>query len=368
MKEKLCIIYSVAPRYREAIFRLLDKAYNCVWYLGQPKTDIKQMNHGILKNVHFFKQYGNPSTLYWKSIFSALFDKTQNVYLVLLESRAISDYFFLLLKKCFFPEKRIYIWTHGLYGRENKIDKKLKVWQYNNVDGIFVYSNYSRNLLIKNGISENKVFTIHNSLHYNEQRALRESIRPSGIFKEYFGNGNPVIIFIGRLTKVKKLDMLVDAVSELREQGEEYNLVLVGDGIERDNLVIKVENLKMSNQVWFYGACYDEKTNAELIYNADLCVAPGNVGLTAMHTMVFGTPVISHGDFKWQMPEFEAILPGQTGDFFERDNLKSLVKSISHWFKSKSGKREEVREDCYKEIDTLWNPDFQMDVFKDNLF
>lgn len=42
---------------------------------------------------------------------------------------------------------------------------------------------------------------------------------------------------------------------------------------------------RVDKNVWFYGSCYDEQTNAELIYNADMCVAPGNVGLTAIHAM-----------------------------------------------------------------------------------
>lgn len=116
--------------------------------------------------------------------------------------------------------------------------------------------------------------------------------------------------------------------------------------------------------MWFYGACYDEKPNAELIYNADLCVAPGNVGLTAMHTMVFGTPVISHNDFKWQMPEFEAIHPNETGDFFEYKNTESLASTISNWFSVHKSDRAEVRRFCYHEIDTQWNPNFQIKVIR----
>lgn len=108
------------------------------------------------------------------------------------------------------------------------------------------------------------------------------------------------------------------------------------------------------------------KKNAELIYNADLCVAPGNVGLTAMHTMVFGTPVISHNNFPWQMPEFEAIHPGETGDFFEMDNVDSLARTINQWFDSGKS-REEVRHACYHEIDTQWNPKFQIEVIKNLL-
>lgn len=85
--------------------------------------------------------------------------------------------------------------------------------------------------------------------------------------------------------------------------------------MRKQQLQQQVKSYNLANNIWFYGACYDEIKNAALIYNADLCVSPGNVGLTAMHSMVFGTPVITHNDFKWQMPEFEAIEPGKTGDF-----------------------------------------------------
>ena len=129
----------------------------------------------------------------------------------------------------------------------------------------------------------------------------------------------------------------------------------------------KVHDLGLKDSVWFYGSCYDEHTIAELIFNADLCVAPGNIGLTAMHAMVFGCPCMSHNTFKWQMPEFEAIQPGVTGDFFEMNNVESLTNAISKWFLIKSDKRDEVRRACFNEIDTKWNPHFQMEVIKKNL-
>ena len=122
-----------------------------------------------------------------------------------------------------------------------------------------------------------------------------------------------------------------------------------------------------NDKVWFYGVCYDEKTNAELIYNADLCVSPGNVGLTAMHSLVFGCPVITHNCFEWQMPEYEAIQAGVTGDFFTMDDTDDLTMVISRWFARKMDSREEVRKACFNEIDSNWNPYYQMDIIKKNL-
>jgi len=362
----LCIIYNTAPRYREAIFQAIDKEYNCYWYFGETKSDIKEMDLSLLKNTQYYKTYGDTNTLYWKiGILSLLFKRKFQTFLMLSESRSLSDYFFLGLARVL--RKKVYVWTHGWYGKETKKESILKKWQFNRTEGIFVYSNYSRNLMIEQGIPREKIFTIHNSLHYDEQIALRMSIKTSNIYKEHFTNDNPTIIFIGRLTQVKKLDQLVDAMYKLKRRGESFNLIFVGNGTEKEDLQNRVSKFGLMDNVWFYGACYDERQNAELIYNADLCVAPGNIGLTAMHAMMFGCPCLSHNTFKWQMPEFEAIQPDITGDFFEMDNVDSLAETISKWFFKKNNKREEVRKACFNEIDTQWNPYFQMEVIKKNL-
>lgn len=367
MMKKLCVIYNTAPRYREAIFRAIDKEYDTDWYFGRTKTDIKEMDLSLLRSPHYYLNLGYKQKLFWKCVQHTLFKADCDIYLTLMESRAVSDYLFLLLKRCLFPRKRVYIWTHGWYGKESKIEAMLKRWQFKRVDGIFVYGNYARKLLIEQGIERSKIFVIHNSLHYDEQVALRKKMVDSDIYHSHFGNNWPTLIFIGRLTKVKQLDLLIDALQMLKERGEHYNLTLVGNGEERMALETQVRQLGLEERVWFYGACYDEEQNASLIYNADLCVAPGNVGLTAMHTMVFGTPVVSHDDFSWQMPEFEAIKQGETGDFFTRGNAESLTDTIQRWMLMHSGKRKQVREACYREIDTQWNPDYQMEVIRKNL-
>lgn len=366
--QKLCIIYNTAPRYREAVFRMIDAEYECDWYFGETKTDIKEMDTSLLKNVKYYKSIGNPNRIYWKKgVLKLLFKKKYKNFFLLAETRSVTDWLFFLLAAAFFPNKKIYIWTHGWYGKETGIDAKMKLWLYRHVAGTFVYGDRAKKLLMEKNIPENRLFAIHNSLNYDEQISLRKSMGTSDIFKNHFKNSYPVIIFIGRLTKVKKLGMLVDALAKLESQGECYNLVFVGDGVERDDLEKKVVTMKLQDCVWFYGACYDEKHNAELIYNADLCVSPGNVGLTAMHALVFGCPVITHDCFEWQMPEFEAIHVGATGDFFKKDDVEDLTTVISRWFAKKKGERDEVRNMCFKEIDTYWNPYYQMNVIKKNL-
>ena len=53
----------------------------------------------------------------------------------------------------------------------------------------------------------------------------------------------PVLIFTGRLTKIKRLDLLIKAVTFLNRKEPRVNALLVGDGTEKENLMnINVEN------------------------------------------------------------------------------------------------------------------------------
>lgn len=223
---------------------------------------------------------------------------------------------------------------------------------------IITYGNYAREIMIKQGYHPEKISVLHNSLAYSEQIVLRNTDLQSSIYQRHFDNSNQNLIFIGRLKPIKKLDMIIEAMALLKKNGMLLNLTFVGDGEERPMLEKLAEYHDLERNVWFYGACYDERKNAELVFNADLCVAPGNIGLTAMHALMFGCPAITHNDFTHQMPEFEAILPGVTGDFFEFGSVSSLADTILRWFNSNNN-REQVREACFKEIDSRWTPVYQ---------
>lgn len=362
---KLCMIYSTAPHYREGIFTTIDREYDCDWYFGRSKNDIKEIDFSKLKNVHFLKSIGNQKKFYLKiGLLKLLFKKEYHIYFMLGDVRSISDWLFYIFANIFFKTKKIYLWTHGWYGKENKWEGALKLWMYKHVSGVFVYGERAKELLIKEGISSDKMFVIHNSLDYETQIGIRKQLKPTSIYINHFCNNYPVILFIGRLTKVKHLELLVYALKKMKDNGIECNLVLIGNGEEKSNLQNIVSKLNINNNVWFYGATYREQEKAELIYNADVCVSPGNVGLTAMDSMVYGTPVISHDNFAWQMPEFEAIKAGYTGDFFAYQNLESLTEAITRWLTNSSSNRENIRKACFKEIDDFWNPFYQIKIIK----
>lgn len=360
---RLCIVLNFAAKYREGIFTLIDREYDCDWYFGDNGKDIKGMDLSLLHRVNLIKTRWLFGNWYWQPGIPALLHKYDH-FLVLGEPYCLSTWV-LAWTAFFIPRKKVYYWTHGWYGRESRLKKIIKKMFFKPADGIFLYGNYARSLMMKEGYSEEKMFVLHNSLNYDKQLQLRNNTTMTDVYKRHFGNDYKTLIFIGRLTVEKRIDLLLEAVTTLKNRGQRYNVVLVGDGTARQ----QSEQLakKLGINVWFYGACYDEPTNAGLIYNADLCVSPGNVGLTAVHSMMFGTPVVTHDNFPFQMPEFETIIEGKTGAFFKQNDVESLALVIENWFSTHGNDRESVRKACYKEIDTAWTPRFQLDVIKENM-
>lgn len=364
--KKIAMLFPYAPSYREPIYQLMDKELDVDWFFaGNATRNLKMFNYKLLKNCNLNmseKKVLGPISYYkgWKNLHLEKYDFVviPGVIRCLSEWRIISK----LGRQKRGP--KLFLWTHGWYGKETGLQKIIKKKFFSKVDGFFLYGDYAKNLMIQEGFEESRLHVIKNSLDYDGQLELRNKIATSDIYTSHFGNNHPVIVFIGRLTPVKQLNQLIDAVAMLKQKGEEYNIALIGDGEMKEQLTLDAKKQGLEQNVWFYGSCFDEKTNAELIYNADVCVAPGNIGLTAMHSLMFGCPAISHNDFKWQMPEYESIHAGVTGDFFERNNTASLADCISKWFKEHKNKREEVRQACFNEIDTCWNPHYQLNLIK----
>ena len=365
---KILYLDNVATHYRKAIFLLMDNTFQVDYLFGESLGDIKQMDTSLLKgHVKKTKTKRLFAGWYWQpGLLGKLFEPYDR-FLLVCETRALSTWAFCLIARLLGKSSKVYFWSHGWYGKETHLEKVIKKLLFLLPSGgVFLYGNYARELMIKEGFDSSKLFTIHNSLDYENQLLIRNHLCETKAYMNHFGNDNTNLIFIGRLTPVKKLDMLLSALRICADKGYVYNMTFIGDGEKRSELEALTLELELQNQVWFYGACYDEEENARLIYNADLCVAPGNVGLTAMHSMVFGTPVITHNNFPYQMPEFEAIHESVTGDFFEYNDINSLAECVVKWFANHQD-REATRQACYKEIDEQWTPQFQIEVLKNYL-
>ena len=157
----------------------------------------------------------------------------------------------------------------------------LKILFYNFANKIIAISTMSKNSLQKIVIFNKKITLIYNPY-------LEKILKIKKIKKNKLSSFN--ILSIGRLTKQKNFPLLINAVIKLSKKYEKINLLIIGDGNLKNNLVNKTrycKNIKIIN--------WKNKLNKYYL-NSDLFVLPSyyeglpNVMLDAMNHEI---PIIS---------------------------------------------------------------------------
>lgn len=358
----ICCMFNFPSHYRKNIYKLIESEFNSDFYFGdKPKDKIKMLSFDIFNKPHVLYRTRKLGWLSWNpDSIKHSFNKSYSTYILTGEMSCLSTWYTLILNRML--SKKTYLWSHCWYGDETPVRAFVTKIYLRLASGLFVYGNYAKELLISEGFKEDVIHVIYNSLDYDEQLKIRKDLKFNNVYNEYFGNDYPVVIFTGRLTLEKKIDQLIDAHKILLNQGVPFNVLLLGDGEDSQRLKKIVRKADIESFFWFYGACYDENVIGNLFYNATVCVSPGNVGLTAIHAMSYGCPVIAHSTFNKQGPEFEAIEPAVTGDFFEKDNVFSLAEKIKYWLAVTN--KSEVSASCFNVIDSKYNPNNQLEILK----
>jgi glycosyltransferase involved in cell wall biosynthesis len=256
--------------------------------------------------------------------------------------------------------KRVLFWTIGWMGDEVGVKRWIRKTFYRLADGLLLYGHDAKMKCLQDGLSPEVLHVIYNSLDYEHQRSIRETFRRPADTRDIrlrlFGNTDPMVICTTRLTAHRRLDLLLESLAVLRKRGARVNLLLVGDGNLRASLEETAAKLEVP--VHFYGAEYKEEVLGPLVMASNALVAPGMVGLAAMHALAYGTPVITHSDPEDQAPEYEAIQPGITGTLFERNNVESLAAAIASWTQTEDIS-EAARRNCFGVMERFYNPAFQ---------
>lgn len=357
------MVLNIAPSYRRALLQKLDESTRVDFFFCAGDTDMQITSLMDISSLSGFKHYLKSkfkgSKLIWQEGWFRLLFERYDGFILTGNPGIRSNWLLLILARL--CGKKVYLWSHGLYGKEGFWQRKKNMLYMNFASGLFLYGNYGKAQLNKAGYSKKKMTVIYNSLDTASQKALRERVEDLSFLRNYFGGDAPIVIFLGRLTPQKSLHLLIEALGVLKAQDVMCNALIVGSGECEKQLRERAETIGVSDRIWFYGDCYDEDMIATLLKSSTVCVSPGNVGLTAMHALSYGVPVITHNRFSEQMPEFEAIHAGVSGDFFKYDDSISLADKIYNLITllSDKTKKEACVKECRSIIDTTYNPDNQ---------
>jgi glycosyltransferase involved in cell wall biosynthesis len=136
--------------------------------------------------------------------------------------------------------------------------------------------------------------------------------------------GRPIIGFVGRLAKQKRVDRLVDAFAELADSFPRAVLTVVGDGPERDALEGQVRRLGVETRVEMTGLVDDVEKRMREFTCVVLPSAFEGFPNVVMEALAIGVPVIACpvGDVE------DVVLNGHTGYLIEDDSPAALAALI----------------------------------------
>lgn len=192
----------------------------------------------------------------------------------------------------------------------NFLERHLLWSFYNQCYKVIAISYGIQKLLTSKGIRKAKTVLIRNPIDFSSIQKLAQDSKSKIPQYEY-------IAYIGRLSKVKNLDLLIDSFSELRKK-HNINLLIIGDGPEKDILINKVRSLNLEENVLFYGSVsnpYPLMMNAKFIALSSLSEAYPTVVVESLFLgkTVVSTPnpgaseILNHGEFGYITKDFSIL-------------------------------------------------------------
>ncbi len=198
---------------------------------------------------------------------------------------------------------------------------------YTDLHKIIFVSALSKSSWIKinRWLPKEKCLTILNSIPVSNNSELEE--QTESLRKRYnIGTDIPLLVFIGRVRKSKGCEVLLHALSRLKDL--KYHLVYIGRGkpLSYPEYLQKLsEKIGIGDRVSFYGF----STNVQqLLKDADIGVAPSIVresgSLSVLEFMQTGKCIITTNN--GGQPEY--IINGETGLLVPANNIQELSNAI----------------------------------------
>jgi glycosyltransferase involved in cell wall biosynthesis len=139
-----------------------------------------------------------------------------------------------------------------------------------------------------------------------------------------------MVLFCGRLRRSPPtdLDMTLHALRRLADRGDDLQLVVIGSGEDQARLMSIANDEGVAERVRWLGALYDEQDLAPWFLSARCLVYPGSIGLTLMHALAYGLPVVTHSSRQLHNPEIYALREGFNGLTFTRGDVADMAEKL----------------------------------------
>jgi glycosyltransferase involved in cell wall biosynthesis len=209
-----------------------------------------------------------------------------------------------------------------------RISEAMEKFIYKKARYITVHSDGNRENIISKNVNSEKIVTIHNWVD-------TELIKPSENNDNYFKmkdnlNGRFVVSFAGVMGFAQGLDIVVNC-AELLKSYKDILFLLVGDGVKKDGLIKKVEDIQLNNIKFL--PLQPKEMYLSILSASDICLVTLDknvktpvVPAKLLNIMASGRPVVACMNLKGDAPKI--IKAAKCGYCVEADDVKGFSEAI----------------------------------------
>lgn len=209
---------------------------------------------------------------------------------------------------------KLAFWDHGRNlqsANPGGLKERFKGWTTTQVDWWFAYTRMTADIVAGRGFPRERITVLNNAIDTSELRGFAQEIRLEEVeaLRTSLGlSGKRVGLYLGALYPDKRLDFLVEAVRAVRSRLDDFALLVIGDGLDREQMRAWA---KAYPWVCWVGAKRgrDKALHARL---AEIILIPAQVGLVIVDSFVLGLPLITTDNPK-HGPEIAYLAPGVNG-------------------------------------------------------
>lgn len=349
-KTKVLVVYPYLQHYRLGVFQEMDRNDEIEYTFVSDVTG----RHGIeplpasVVDRHMLAPRKKIGPFYWqRGLLSILAKSKYDAVIFFAEIPALSTWAGTILARL--QRKPVLFWTTGWHRPEKGIKRLGRNFFYHMSNMLLLYGELGKSIGQKMQFPSKKMTVIGNSV---EAASTEDRKEESLVYDK--SSDELIIGAVIRLTGVKRLDLIIQAAALLKKEKTLPRIVvlIVGEGAERDKL--KKLAAELGVDLVMPGAFYGKSALDQVYKNLDITVVPAAVGLTAIQSMSHGVPVVSNDSAYTQMPEWESIRPGVTGELFAEDDVDSLAAAIKRIAVLSTEERTAMSENCKIEVKQNW--------------
>lgn len=261
------------------------------------------------------------------------------------------------------------LWGHGYSKQERPRKLKLRERQGKLADALVFYDQrtaagferrhprFEGAFVAKNTIDLDAIESAR-ARHAASGAAAEHTWRDLGFGVPFLERRGPIALHVSRLADDNGVEVLIDATARVPDMTS----VVVGAGPREARLRALAEAAGVQERVRFVGDRYREDELAPLFALADLFVYPKNVGLSLIHALAYGVPVLTGDDLASHNPEVCALEDGVNGALFRHGDAAALAGKIQELFAA-----PDVLGDMSRAARANVHRDFPMDRMVDGL-